>query len=282
MADQKTTITDGPADPSVQSHRTPAIPQSFTSPLGADDGSQDMTPVGSIGALIGEDDTEATPADGENQQEALSGQEDSAVAPDATTSRTQNREQPPDPRLAQKAELYDYIMSDPTLSSAVVDRFALQTGTAPQQQTAPEPAEQQGSSEYVSRAEYDKLQQSVRALATRNAQHEWNQFTAKHPDAVQHQDRIANYVVNHGLPLEDSYRLAIAQNGGGSSDRQQQATVPSVEAGPGGGGMRTSTAPDVMQMAQDRVKSLPQSKNRFEDALNIVAKAALEKHGYKL
>lgn len=186
---------------------------------------------------------------------------------------------PQDPRLPEKAAAFDFIMQDPALASLVNDQINIRLGRKPaSSRESAKPVEKPGTSDTISRSEFEELRLGMRQLVETLATERLQTFKNAHPDLVNELEvRTGQIISQYGLPLEQAYLLAKAQmNGGVPAGVQRKAAVLPSEAGPGGRRGRSETKPDHMQEARKKIERLPRTPRRFEDALDIALRAAMK------
>lgn len=266
-------VVDSETGEAPKSAPRKTIETDFESPLGLD------SPIGISAFDAVEETTSVGDAPGGGELQAGGGGEPSAEDPASPQSEPSGPAQ--DPHLSEKAAAYDFINGDPELSVILNDAIARRTGRIPAQpETAPTTgtltAPQNG--ETVSRDEFNKLVNTLQHLVVKNAQTEIESFRGSHSDFATVERSVGELVTKHGLPLEQAYLLAKAQNGGQPVSSRPLATVPPAE-GSVGGGIRTATPVDPMEEAAELIQQLPRhGRDRLQKALRIAFNGAVKKH----
>lgn len=235
---------------------------------------------GITGPLIGENDD--TPPAVASPPAAASPPPEKAGGTDPATSTTPASPVPqPDPYAADKVAAYEFLMNDPEMREFVQLRMKQRMGEAPTPQplgSATAPIVQPGQGDAVSREEYNALADQLRGVVGRMATTEIESFRAATPGFTgELETQTGQLMRDYGLPLEKAYPLAqVLKNGGVLPAGQRTATALPAEAGPGGGGQRTTGPVDPMAAVHEKIKALPQNKQRFESALDLVIRGAID------
>jgi hypothetical protein len=205
--------------------------------------------------------------------------------PTQTTEPGRRGESTLDYETQRKAEGYDLLMNDPHTRAAIETAIAGKLGEVPEPGRATTPATPppgtSGDGEYVTREQFNQVQDALRKVVTHFAEQQVTELRTKYPDFQSLEPQIAPIVkANPNLSFEQGYLLARqARDGGKPAPAPRQAAPPPTETGPGGGGTRTHEAPDPIARAQERMRSLPPGSRQLEDALRIAYDTALETGG---
>ena len=211
---------------------------------------------------------------GSGEQTGQRAQDPPAETVDPTTPQV-------DPFIQQKASAYDFLMSDPQFSQTITEMLSVRLGESPRQTTPPMADPNTNSNpDFVSRAEYNQLVETVKSAARILAEDRLRSYRQSNPDFTGDIERRAaeNIRKYPGMTLEDAHRLASVQGNGAHLARQQQSAVAPTESGPGGGGVRSPGVPDPIREVQAKIAALPQSPTRTEDAFKLAYEAAKRVH----